>query len=166
MSTAKSPKSPAVSAVSVSKAPAAVRRTVLEVVLRESSTELQADQLPQSFGRLPMEVEFRVLPVQFDGNDVLLDEGQTGNIAGRTRDLSFEGMAFEHGAKIDERCLVAFFPALEALERALLFERLWTKELPNHEYLSGGRFVGLVILNPTIGVVADDEPAPVKMAAR
>ncbi len=104
------------------------------------------EQLPGSFGRIPIEIPFRILPVLYDGTALLLKNDQCLSEVALTRDLSGQGIAFEHPAPIDERFAVAFFPALEQNELALLFERLWTRKLGPIEFLSGGHFVGVVSL--------------------
>jgi hypothetical protein len=138
------PKSPA--SLSIVKDPDAIRRTVLEVLQGETESAIDPEQLPNSFGRVPLEIAFRVLPVAFDGTHVLWDNGESDSVLALTRDLSCDGMAFEHCAVFEGPHFVAFFPSLTTAKLALLFERLWSRELQPAEFLSGGRFLGVVSL--------------------
>jgi hypothetical protein len=142
--------------LSVAQSPETIRRCVLEIVQAESEISVGLDQMPMSFGRLPMQIHLRILPVSYDGTDILLNEGQSDTLDSQTRDLSFEGMSFEHRTVIDGRYFAAFFPALDALQRALLFERLWTRDTTPSEFASGGRFVGVVTLQGADGGTHDE----------
>jgi hypothetical protein len=140
----------------VAQSPETIRRSVLEIVQRESEVSLGLDQMPLSFGRLPIQISLRILPVSFDGNDILLHEGRCETLDSETRDVSFEGMSFEHRTEIEEQYFAAFFPALDALQRALLFERLWSKNVGPSEFASGGRFIGVVALQGSEGSAPEE----------
>lgn len=149
-------KSSAPLSLSVAQSAETIRRCVLEIVQGESEISVGLDQMPMSFGRLPMQINLRILPVSYDGADILLHEGQRDTLDSQTRDLSFEGMSFEHRTVIDGRFFAAFFPALDAQRRALLFERLWTRDTAPSEFASGGRFVGVVALQGAEGGGQDE----------
>ena len=121
-------------------------RHVLEIIQHETNSPFDPEQLPGSFGRVPIEVSFRLFPVAFDGTTILLGSKHAICEVALTRDLSSEGVAFEHPSPIDERFALAFFPALESQELALLFEQLWSKRMGAVENLTGGRFIGVVSL--------------------
>jgi hypothetical protein len=143
--------------LSVAQSPETIRRCVLEIVQGESDISVGLDQMPMSFGRLPMQINMRILPVSYDGTEILLNDGQSDTIDSQTRDLSFDGMSFEHRSPVDERYFAAFFPALDALHQALLFERLWSRKVDPLEYASGGRFVGVVSLQGSGEHAADGQ---------
>lgn len=146
VSTAVAAPGAATDSISVDNSLESIRRHVLEIIQHETNSPFDPEQLPGSFGRVPIEVSFRLFPVAFDGTTILLGSKHSICEVALTRDLSSEGVAFEHPSPIDERFALAFFPALESQELALLFEQLWSKKMGTVENLTGGRFIGVVSL--------------------
>jgi hypothetical protein len=158
MSAGKSSVSPSRFALSVANGRDTIRRTVLEIIQQEADSSIEPEQLPRSFGRLPIEIPFRLLPVALEGNEILMDNPACEAIAAVTRDVSFEGMSFEHHSGIKEHVFVAFFPALEENKLALLFERLWSNKTVTGQGVSGGRFVGVVTLEASADKKSSEAP--------
>lgn len=137
--------------------PDAIRRFVLEIVQQtKSNSKWMSNANP--FRRRPVYLSFEVTPVEYAGGRISLVNEGCRNLPVTSRDLSLKGIGFQHDLPIEAEHVVATFPALDELRLGMLVERRWSKPLEGGEFLSGGRFVGVVVLRGRQSEAEDGEP--------